>query len=162
MPKTGQNIFASRLFADSEPSSQSGYDLNSRGLFASQTAARQVALDAGSAGGAKLTHALALDGIGDLKPPVLLPAFLITTDSVPDAPDTAGSTNPAIVVTGPGVTTPIVSSIDTIGDQDFYKVTLTAGTTYEFGMYNYTGGPNAVESPIPIWSFTRPTARPWW
>ena len=88
--------------------------------------------------------ALALDGIGDLKPPVVLPAFLITTDNVPDAPDTAGSTNPVLTVTGPGVTTPIVSTIDTIGDQDFYKVTLTAGTTYEFGMYNLTGGPNAV------------------
>jgi serralysin len=93
---------------------------------------------------AKLTGAFPVDGIGDLKPPSILPAFLITTDNVPDAPDTAGSTNPVITVTGPGVTTPIVSSIDTIGDQDFYKVTLTAGTTYEFGMYSYTGGPNAV------------------
>lgn len=144
MPKIGQNAFASRLFADAGAAGAFDYDVHSRGLFAAQQAARQVALDAGSAGGAKLTHGLAIDGIGDLKPPVILPAFLITTDSVPDAPDTAGSTNPAIVVTGPGVTTPIVSSIDTIGDQDFYKVTLTAGTTYEFGMYSFTGGPNAV------------------
>ncbi|HEX8379403.1 MAG TPA: M10 family metallopeptidase C-terminal domain-containing protein [Allosphingosinicella sp.] len=93
---------------------------------------------------AKLSEGFAIDGVGDLKPPVSLPALLITTDNVPDAPDTAGSTNPMITVTGPGVTTPIVSTIDTIGDQDFYKVTLAAGTTYEFGMYSYNGGPNAA------------------
>ena len=145
MPRFGQNAFTSRLFLDSGESSAFGYDAYSPGLFASQAAARQIALDAGAAGGSKLTTALAIpDGIGDLKPVTLLPSFLITTDSVPDAPDTAGSTNPVITVTGPGVTTPIVSAIDTIGDQDFYKVTLTAGTTYEFGMYSYTGGPNAI------------------
>jgi hypothetical protein len=93
---------------------------------------------------AKLSEGFAIDGVGDLKPPVVLPAMLITTDNVPNAPDTAGNANPTLTVTGPGVTTPIVSTIDTIGDQDFYKVTLTAGTTYEFGMYSYNGGPNAV------------------
>ncbi len=92
---------------------------------------------------AKLTDAFPVDGVGDLKPPVV-PALLITTDNVPDAPDTAGNTNPVITVTGPGVTTPIVSTIDTIGDRDYYKVTLTAGTVYEFGLYSYNGGPNAA------------------
>jgi serralysin len=137
MPRFGQNIYSSRLFPDSD-SAMFGYDSFTR------LAARQLGLDSASAGAGKLTTALAIDGIGDLKPPVILPAFLITTDNVPDAPDTAGSTNLVLIVTGPGVTTPIVSTIDTIGDQDFYKVTLTAGTTYELGMYNYTGGPNAV------------------
>ena len=92
----------------------------------------------------KLTTAFPVDGIGDLKPPSPPATLLITTDNVPDAPDTVGNTNPVITVTGPGVTTPIVSTIDTIGDQDFYRVTLTAGVTYELGMYSFNGGPNGV------------------
>ncbi|MGA9582098.1 MAG: M10 family metallopeptidase C-terminal domain-containing protein [Allosphingosinicella sp.] len=92
----------------------------------------------------KLTEAFPMDGVGDLKLTTLVTDFLITTDNVPDAPDTAGSTNPVLTVTGPGVTIPIVSTIDIIGDQDFYKVTLTAGTTYELGLYSYNGGPNLV------------------
>lgn len=32
---------------------------------------------------------------------------------------------------------PTISSIDTIGDQDFYAVTLIAGHTYNIGMYGY-------------------------
>ena len=91
----------------------------------------------------KLTYAFPIDGVGDLKPPVSLP-LLITTDNVPDAPDTAGATNPVLTVTAPGTTTPVISTIDTVGDQDFYKVTLTAGVAYEFGLYSYTAGPNLV------------------
>ncbi|MGJ3629133.1 matrixin family metalloprotease [Sphingomonas sp. MMS24-JH45] len=34
-----------------------------------------------------------------------------------------------------------VSTIDTIGDQDFYKVELVAGRTYEFGVFAKEGGP---------------------
>lgn len=92
---------------------------------------------------AKLTDAFPIDGVGDLKPPVA-PELLITTDTVPDAPDTTGSTNPVLTVTAPGTTTPVISTIDTIGDQDFYKVTLTAGTAYEFGLYSHLLGPNLV------------------
>jgi hypothetical protein len=91
-----------------------------------------------------MSTAFPVDGQGDLKPPVIGPTILITTDNVPDAPDKVGSTNPVLTVTGPGVTTPIVSTIDSIGDQDFYKVTLTAGVTYELGLYSYNGGPNAA------------------
>jgi serralysin len=90
---------------------------------------------------AKLTTAFPIDGVGDLKPPVV-PALLITTDTVPDAADTSGGTNPVLTVTGPGVTTPVVSTIDTIGDQDFYRVALTQGVTYELGLYSFNGGPN--------------------
>jgi serralysin len=124
-----------------------------KGLRAPSTATQETVSHIGEQGtlaalafdtAGKLTSSLAVDGVGDLKPPVILPAMLITTDNVPDGPDTAGSTNPVITVTGPGTTTPIISTIDTLGDQDFYKVTLTAGTTYEFGMYSYNGGPNAV------------------
>jgi hypothetical protein len=90
--------------------------------------------------GWKYATAFAIDGVGDLKPPVI-PALLITTDNVPDS---SNGSNPVLTVTPAGTTTPIVSTIDTIGDQDYYQVTLTAGVTYEFGLYSYTGGPNAV------------------
>jgi hypothetical protein len=38
----------------------------------------------------------------------------------------------------------VVSTIDTIGDQDFYKVELVAGRSYEFGMFGETAGPGGV------------------
>jgi hypothetical protein len=124
-----------------------------KGLRAPSTATQETVAHVGEQGtlaalafdtAGKLTSGLAVDGVGDLKPPVILPTMLITTDNVPDGPDTAGSTNPVLTATGPGVTSPIISTIDTLGDQDFYKVTLTAGTTYEFGLYSYNGGPNAA------------------
>ena len=65
-----------------------------------------------------------------------LPALLITADAQPG--DT--TTTVTLTVGAPS----IVSTVDTIGDQDFFKVTLEAGQTYEFGMYAKTGGPNLV------------------
>ena len=38
----------------------------------------------------------------------------------------------------------IFSTLSTIGDQDFYSVQLTAGVTYEFGMFSTTQGPSGV------------------
>src|SRR5438094_938984 len=40
-----------------------------------------------------------------------------------------------------------IGTINTIGDQDFYQVTLVAGQTYQIGMYGYSGGPNGVPNP---------------
>ncbi len=37
-----------------------------------------------------------------------------------------------------------VSTIETIGDQDFYRVELQAGRAYEFGMFAKLGGPNLI------------------
>lgn len=34
----------------------------------------------------------------------------------------------------------VFSTLNTIGDQDFFKITLSAGQTYEFGMYAAVGG----------------------
>jgi Ca2+-binding RTX toxin-like protein len=74
----------------------------------------------------------------DLVPPQL-PTVIITTDTQPG--DT--STTATINVGGPH----IISSLETVGDQDFYQVQLEAGQAYEIGQYAYVGGPNAVPLP---------------
>jgi serralysin len=89
----------------------------------------------GEAQPAKYTDAFAIDGVGDLKPP-LISSLLITTDNVPG--DT--STTATLTVDAPHT----ISTIDTIGDQDFYAVTLEAGKSYQIGMYGYAGGPNGA------------------
>jgi serralysin len=145
MPRSVQTHFSSRPFADYGSADGASDAFYGARLFAGAAAARQLQLDIGSASAGKLTTAFAIDGVGDLKPPVSLPALLITTDNVPDAPDTSGSTNPTVTVTpiGGAITdNDIISTIDTIGDQDYYKVTLTAGTAYEFHLYSY--GPPAT------------------
>jgi len=83
---------------------------------------------------AKATDGLMLTG-HDLVPPQA-PALIIVPDNVPG--DT--STTATLTVGAPS----IISTINTIGDQDFYQVTLEAGQTYEFGMYAFNGGPNLV------------------
>jgi hypothetical protein len=50
------------------------------------------------------------------------------------------STTATVTVDGPSV----VSTIDTIGDQDFFRVDLVAGRTYDIGQYLVTGGPSGV------------------
>ncbi len=63
-------------------------------------------------------------------------ALIVVPDNV------GGDTNTTATLT---VGAPsIVSTTNTIGDQDFYKITLEAGKTYEFGMYAKDGGPNGV------------------
>jgi Ca2+-binding RTX toxin-like protein len=76
------------------------------------------------------------DGVGDVKIPDYTPLAVITTDTV--GGDTGTVTT--LTVGAPA----IVSTIDTIGDQDFYAVTLEAGKTYEFGVYAKVGGPSAT------------------
>ncbi len=64
----------------------------------------------------------------------------VATIIVPD--NIGGDTNSTATLTvgGPSV----ISTTNTIGDFDFYKVTLTAGQSYEIGMYAKDGGPNLV------------------
>ncbi|MDO9223738.1 MAG: M10 family metallopeptidase C-terminal domain-containing protein [Caulobacter sp.] len=77
------------------------------------------------------------DGVGVLKPtPPVTPAVLLTLDA--QSGDT--STTAAITVGGAH----IVSTINSIGDQDFFRIDLLAGQTYEIGMYMKVGGPNLV------------------
>ena len=73
---------------------------------------------------------------GDTLVPPQLGVLIITADAIPN--DT--STTATVTVGGPK----IVSTIDTVGDQDFFKVTLEAGKTYEIGQYLTTTGPNGV------------------
>ena len=68
------------------------------------------------------------DGVGDVKPITLNTALLLTPDTVADDISTTrqrhGRRRRAIV-----------STIDTIGDQDFFSVELVAGRTYDIGQY---------------------------
>jgi len=84
---------------------------------------------------AKATTALEVDYIGDRVPTgAVVP--LASSDTVPDDISTT-----ATLTVGGGS---VFSSIDTVGDQDFYAVTLTAGVDYQIGMYGTTAGPNAI------------------
>ncbi|KQM30046.1 M10 family metallopeptidase C-terminal domain-containing protein [Sphingomonas sp. Leaf10] len=57
----------------------------------------------------------------------------------PDIPDNT-STTATLTVGAPAT----VSTIGTIGDQDFFKVQLVAGKAYEIGMFAKAGGPTAT------------------
>ena len=76
------------------------------------------------------------DGVGDLKPITLNTVLLLTPDSVADDI----STTATVAVGGPSV----ISTIDMIGDQDFFRVELVAGRTYDIGQYLVTAGPSGV------------------
>ena len=84
----------------------------------------------------KATDAFEPDGIGDLKAPLGDQFLLLTSD---DVADDIGTTR-VITVDGPD----IVSTIDTIGDQDFFAVDLLADHTYDIGQYLVVGGPSGV------------------
>jgi len=85
----------------------------------------------------KYVSAFEPDGVGDFKPPILDTGVITTTDDVPDG---IGKDNPTITVDGPSQ----IETIDAIGDQDFFKVTLEAGQVYEIGQYATTEGPNGT------------------
>jgi len=84
---------------------------------------------------AKNYDAFPADGVGDAKPVTLQSVLLLTPDDVADNISTTDS----IAVGGS-----LVSTIDTIGDQDFFRVELVAGRTYDIGQYLATGGPSGV------------------
>ena len=102
----------------------------------------EVDLATASLGGAtwfsagKYYDAFPIDGVGDLKPITLNTVLLLTPDGVAD--DT--STTASVTVGGGSV----VSTIDMIGDQDFFQVELVAGNTYDIGQYAAIGGPSLV------------------
>ena len=83
----------------------------------------------------KWSDALPFDGVGDkLGSPAL--DLLITVDTIPG--DTG--TTATIEVNGEH----IISTIDTIGDEDYFQVEFEAGKTYEIGQYAYIGGPSGL------------------
>ncbi|HET9640789.1 MAG TPA: M10 family metallopeptidase C-terminal domain-containing protein, partial [Allosphingosinicella sp.] len=144
MPRFGQTNFTSRLFAESETSSAFGYDIYSRGLFASQAAARQIALDTGSAAGSKLTTAFLPDNYQPVESAWYVPGPTALIDVYTPAPNTTGT----LVVDDPNH---VLAASDTPGDNDWFAVTLTAGETYQFGQYARAGGiPGAEGNGIPL------------
>lgn len=76
------------------------------------------------------------DGVGDGPRPTSLPLALITTDLIPG--DT--STTATLTIDGAHV----VSTIDMIGDEDYYSIQLVEGRTYDISMFLVTGGPSGV------------------
>lgn len=80
---------------------------------------------------ARLDDAMPADGVGDMKPVTTNASLLLVGDDIAD--DT--STTTTIEVGGAH----ILSTINTIGDQDFVKVELQAGRTYEIGQYAAVG-----------------------
>lgn len=80
-------------------------------------------------------YAFVPDDVGD-RPVFFEPLLVATTDTIPG--DT--TTTETLAVDGAHV----VSTLDTVGDQDFFAVTLTADVQYQIGMYGYAGGPGGV------------------
>jgi serralysin len=92
-----------------------------------------------SHGPAKLTSAFApglTTSLVDLPVPLPTAPLLVTTDTAP------GDVTTTRTVTVNGAH--IVATIDTIGDQDFYKVELQAGHIYDIGQYLVVGGPSGI------------------
>ncbi|HEY0311914.1 MAG TPA: M10 family metallopeptidase C-terminal domain-containing protein [Allosphingosinicella sp.] len=84
--------------------------------------------------------ALPIDGVGDLHPITTPALFVVTPDEAGDGKGLAPG-NPVLTVDAAAHT---IGTLNTIGDQDYYQVTLTAGQTYQIGMYGYSGGPSTV------------------
>ena len=80
--------------------------------------------------------AFPIDGVGDLKPVTTQNVLILTPDNVP------GDTSTTATVTVDGAH--LVSTINTIGDMDFFKVELEAGRTYDIGQYAKLLGPSGI------------------
>ncbi|MDB5454394.1 MAG: hypothetical protein JWO33_2972 [Caulobacteraceae bacterium] len=87
---------------------------------------------------------------------MLRDAYGAPTASGPGKPAAAAALNPATLlsddIAGDRSTTatlaadgaPVVSTLNTVGDFDFFKIELKAGQTYEFSLLSKTGGPSGV------------------
>jgi serralysin len=85
-------------------------------------------------GYAKLYDAFVVGDLGTS--PALNTVLLVTADDVPNTIDTTRT----VTVNAPA----IVSTIDTLGDQDFFRVDLVGGHMYDIGEYLKAGGPSGV------------------
>ncbi len=74
--------------------------------------------------------------VGGTTIPTANAGLLVIGDTVP----ADSSTSATLSVDGGSV----IGALETIGDQDWFKVTLEAGRSYEIGMYAKYGGPNGV------------------
>lgn len=84
----------------------------------------------------KYTDAFPDDGVGTSKPLTATSPLLLTADAHADGT----STTATLTVDA----APVVATIDRLGDQDFFKIELVAGRTYDIGQYALVGGPSGV------------------
>jgi len=118
----------------SEPNALSGLTAQYwTGMGGGARAARKLSLQG------KYYNAFQVDGVGDLKPPVVDGLLVVTPDEAGNGKGVAPG-NPVITVGAPST----IATINTNGDEDYFQVTLIAGQTYEIGMYQYAGGPSGV------------------
>ncbi|HEX8222570.1 MAG TPA: M10 family metallopeptidase C-terminal domain-containing protein [Allosphingosinicella sp.] len=172
MPR--HNSFASRLFSDytvADGAYQDMFGVDLRvGTFTRE--ARQVALDGASAGSAATINfgtGFVLEGAGGRIASSVIgvgpadagdsgrPANYQPVESAWNIPGPNAlvdkytpdeNTTGTLVVDGAHV----LAAIDTPGDEDWFKVTLTAGETYDFGQYARAGGMTVEENngtPLP-------------
>jgi hypothetical protein len=84
------------------------------------------------------------DGVGDFKSFNPLAQANLIIVGPDDAPNAIGPNVQTLTVQPIGGTASTVGTIEMNGDQDYRKVTLVAGKTYEIGMYGLAGGPNGI------------------
>jgi serralysin len=107
----------------------------------------QMRVHVGAAGLRAVETAFLPDGVGDKLPlPVPPPVVIPFADDIPDDQ----SSNVTLTVGGPRR----VSTLNHVGDQDFFKVELVAGVTYDIGQYMVRNGPSGVpllDAWVEIW-----------
>jgi serralysin len=112
-------------------------DLDTRKMVAEGYVKQLMGLKTHVAETDKASDGLLPDGVGgDLKTNPFNNLLIVTSDDVPDSINTSRT----LTVDAPS----IVSTIDTIGDQDFFKVELVAGRTYDIGQFLKMGGPSGT------------------
>ena len=79
---------------------------------------------------------MTMAAVGGITIPTQNAGLLVIGDAVP----ANSSTSATLSVDGGAV----VGALETIGDQDWFKVTLEGGHSYEIGMYAKYGGPNCA------------------
>ena len=84
----------------------------------------------------KNTDAFPADGVGVTKPLALSAPLILSPDAHAD--------NIATLATVTVNAAPLSATINTIGDQDFFRVELVAGRTYDIGQYAQLLGPSGV------------------
>jgi len=99
---------------------------------------------AGRLGSSKYYDAFPADGVGDkLTTQTQDPADLLITAAIVDEVPNDASTPFSLTVDGPR----LISTINTPGDEDWFRVELQAGVTYEFGEYGTSNGDSGVKLP---------------
>lgn len=113
-----------------------------REMWAGTLGAASVHFQKAGDDGRYYADAFPADGVGDRLATEGLPTEteLLAAAAVVD--DVAGDTSTTHSLTVGAA--PIISTINTPGDQDFFRVELQAGVTYEFGQYMTRYGPSGV------------------